>query len=47
MFIDSLQKLLLNMLSYTYNYNRNFEGADYDDKGKPKNKGFSPFMYYF
>ncbi|WP_425382455.1 hypothetical protein [Spiroplasma endosymbiont of Melieria omissa] len=26
------------MLSYTYNYNRNFEGADYDDKGKPKNK---------
>ncbi|WP_342267292.1 hypothetical protein [Spiroplasma endosymbiont of Villa modesta] len=36
--IDSLQKLLLNMLSYTYNYNRNFEGADYDDKGKPKNK---------
>ncbi|WP_338961519.1 hypothetical protein [Spiroplasma endosymbiont of Lasioglossum villosulum] len=36
--IDSLQKLLLDMLSYTYNYNRNFEGADYDDKGKPKNK---------
>ncbi|WP_342275827.1 hypothetical protein [Spiroplasma endosymbiont of Nebria brevicollis] len=26
------------MLSYTYNYNRNFEGATYNDKtGKPKN----------
>ncbi|WP_342275792.1 hypothetical protein [Spiroplasma endosymbiont of Nebria brevicollis] len=36
--IDSLQKLLLDMLSYTYNYNRNFEGAEYDEKtGKPKN----------
>ncbi len=36
--IDSLQQLLLNMLSYTYNYNRNFEGATYNDKnGKPLN----------
>ncbi|WP_342276704.1 hypothetical protein [Spiroplasma endosymbiont of Nebria brevicollis] len=25
--IDSLQQLLLDMLSYTYNYNRNFDGA--------------------
>ncbi|WP_342266814.1 hypothetical protein [Spiroplasma endosymbiont of Villa modesta] len=37
--IDSLQQLLLDMLSYTYNYNRNFEGAEYDEKtGKPTNK---------
>ncbi len=36
--VDSLQQLLLNMLSYTYNYNRNFEGATYNDKnGKPLN----------
>ncbi|WP_338987782.1 hypothetical protein [Spiroplasma endosymbiont of Dasysyrphus albostriatus] len=36
--IDSLQKVLLDMLSYTYNYNRNFEGAKYNDKtGKPDN----------
>ncbi|WP_338986708.1 hypothetical protein [Spiroplasma endosymbiont of Dasysyrphus albostriatus] len=36
--IDSLQQLLLDMLSYTYNYNRNFEGAKYNDKtGKPDN----------
>ncbi|WP_338987855.1 hypothetical protein [Spiroplasma endosymbiont of Dasysyrphus albostriatus] len=36
--IDSLQQLLLDMLSYTYNYNRNFEGATYDDTtGKAKN----------
>ncbi|WP_342273937.1 hypothetical protein [Spiroplasma endosymbiont of Phycita roborella] len=36
---DSLQQLLLDMLSYTYNYNRNFEGATYDEKtGKPTNK---------
>ncbi|WP_174481568.1 hypothetical protein [Spiroplasma endosymbiont of Danaus chrysippus] len=35
---DSLQQLLLDMLSYTYNYNRNFEGATYNDKnGKPLN----------
>lgn len=36
--VDSLQQLLLDMLSYTYNYNRNFEGATYDDKGVPKNE---------
>ncbi|WP_342266487.1 hypothetical protein [Spiroplasma endosymbiont of Villa modesta] len=36
--IDSLQQLLLDMLSYTYNYNRNFEGAKYNEKtGKPEN----------
>ncbi|WP_458257524.1 hypothetical protein [Spiroplasma endosymbiont of Dactylopius coccus] len=35
---DSLQQLLLDMLSYTYNYNRNFEGATYDDKGRPDNE---------
>ncbi|WP_338973548.1 hypothetical protein [Spiroplasma endosymbiont of Tricholauxania praeusta] len=35
---DSLQQLLLDMLSYTYNYNRNFEGATYNEKnGKPEN----------
>ncbi|WP_339041624.1 hypothetical protein [Spiroplasma endosymbiont of Apeira syringaria] len=34
---DSLQQLLLDMLSYTYNYNRNFDGDTYDDKGKPLN----------
>ncbi|WP_342218852.1 hypothetical protein [Spiroplasma endosymbiont of Amphimallon solstitiale] len=34
---DSLQQLLLDMLSYTYNYNRNFEGDTYNDNGKPKN----------
>ncbi len=37
--VDSLQQLLLNMLNYTYNYNRNFEGAQYNEKtGKPENK---------
>ncbi|WP_458258415.1 hypothetical protein [Spiroplasma endosymbiont of Dactylopius coccus] len=36
--VDSLQQLLLDMLSYTYNYNRNFEGATYDDKGRPDNE---------
>ncbi|CAB1054684.1 hypothetical protein [Spiroplasma endosymbiont of Danaus chrysippus] len=36
--IDSLQQLLLDMLSYTYNYNRNFDGATYNEKnGKPEN----------
>lgn len=34
--IDSLQKVLLNMLTYTYNYYRNFEGAEYDN-GNPSN----------
>ncbi|WP_338987945.1 hypothetical protein [Spiroplasma endosymbiont of Dasysyrphus albostriatus] len=37
--IDSLQQLLLDMLSYTYNYNRGFNGAEYDEKKhKPANK---------
>ncbi|WP_368486708.1 hypothetical protein [Spiroplasma sp. DGKH1] len=36
--ITSLQHVLLNMLSYTYNYQRNFDGADYEPSGKPKNK---------
>ncbi|WP_286642242.1 hypothetical protein [Spiroplasma ixodetis] len=35
--IDSLQKVLLDMLTYTYNYNRNFDGAKYEN-GNPKNK---------
>lgn len=34
--IDSLQKVLLNMLTYSYNYNRNFDGAVYKD-GAPDN----------
>ncbi|WP_342219020.1 hypothetical protein [Spiroplasma endosymbiont of Amphimallon solstitiale] len=33
--VDSLQKLLLDMLSYTYNYNRNFEGASLDPTKSP------------
>ncbi|WP_342274434.1 hypothetical protein [Spiroplasma endosymbiont of Phycita roborella] len=33
--IDSLQQLLLDMLSYTYNYNRNFEGASLDPTKSP------------
>ncbi|WP_338957842.1 hypothetical protein [Spiroplasma endosymbiont of Tiphia femorata] len=35
--VDSLQKVLLDMLTYTYNYNRNFDGAIYEN-GNPKNK---------
>ncbi|WP_339046877.1 hypothetical protein [Spiroplasma endosymbiont of Colias croceus] len=34
--IDSLQQLLLDMLTYTYTYNRNFDGAVYEN-GNPKN----------
>ncbi|WP_425376869.1 hypothetical protein [Spiroplasma endosymbiont of Aleiodes alternator] len=34
--IDSLQKVLLDMLTYTYNYNRNFDGAKYEN-GSPNN----------
>ncbi|BDT05005.1 hypothetical protein [Spiroplasma ixodetis] len=34
--IDSLQKVLLDMLTYTYTYNRNFDGAVYEN-GNPKN----------
>ncbi|WP_339047745.1 hypothetical protein [Spiroplasma endosymbiont of Colias croceus] len=37
--IDSLQQLLLDMLSYTYNYNRGFDGGEYDEKKhKPTNE---------
>lgn len=32
--IDSLQKVLLNMLTYTYTYNRNFDGFDQTDLKK-------------
>ncbi|WP_342257264.1 hypothetical protein [Spiroplasma endosymbiont of Nomada ruficornis] len=35
--VDSLQKVLLDMLTYTYNYNRNFDGAIYEN-GNPKIK---------
>lgn len=35
--IDSLQKVLLDMLTYTYNYNRNFDGAQYTN-GNPTNE---------
>ncbi|WP_342218444.1 hypothetical protein [Spiroplasma endosymbiont of Amphimallon solstitiale] len=34
--IDSLQKVLLDMLTYTYSYNRNFDGAKYEN-GSPNN----------
>ncbi|WP_342261395.1 hypothetical protein [Spiroplasma endosymbiont of Notiophilus biguttatus] len=34
--IDSLQKVLLDMLTYTYSYNRNFDGAEYSN-GNPTN----------
>ncbi len=34
--VDSLQKVLLDMLTYTYSYNRNFDGAIYEN-GNPKN----------
>lgn len=34
--IDSLQKVLLDMLTYTYNYNRNFDGTQYTN-GNPTN----------
>ncbi len=33
--IDSLQKVLLDMLTYTYSYNRNFDGASLDPTKKP------------
>ncbi|WP_375317505.1 hypothetical protein [Spiroplasma endosymbiont of Virgichneumon dumeticola] len=33
--IDSLQQLLLDMLTYTYTYNRNFDGASLDPTKKP------------
>ncbi|WJG70594.1 hypothetical protein [Spiroplasma ixodetis] len=34
--VDSLQKVLLDMLTYTYSYNRNFDGAEYSN-GNPTN----------
>lgn len=36
--IHSLQQVLLDMLTYTYNYNRNFDGATYLDNGAPQNE---------
>ncbi|WP_338973311.1 hypothetical protein [Spiroplasma endosymbiont of Tricholauxania praeusta] len=33
--IDSLQKVLLDMLTYTYTYNRNFDGASLDPTKSP------------
>lgn len=33
--IDSLQKVLLDMLTYTYTYNRNFDGASLDSTKSP------------
>ncbi|WP_342218182.1 hypothetical protein [Spiroplasma endosymbiont of Amphimallon solstitiale] len=33
--VDSLQKVLLDMLTYTYTYNRNFEGASLDPTKSP------------
>ncbi|WDA53609.1 MAG: hypothetical protein PPFGHCPK_01336 [Spiroplasma endosymbiont of Drosophila atripex] len=35
--IDSLQQLLLDMLTYTYSYNRNFDGAEYNNSN-PSNE---------
>ncbi|WP_425381802.1 hypothetical protein [Spiroplasma endosymbiont of Polydrusus pterygomalis] len=35
--VDSLQKVLLDMLTYTYSYNRNFDGAEYNN-GNPSNE---------
>ncbi|AHF58240.1 hypothetical protein [Spiroplasma eriocheiris] len=34
--ITSLQQVLLDMLTYTYNYKKNFDGADYQN-GSPQN----------
>ncbi|QIA74124.1 DUF3688 domain-containing protein (plasmid) [Spiroplasma citri] len=43
MFLDlinknGLDKVLLNYLTYRYNYDRKFQGAKYDEKGNPTNK---------
>ncbi|MFJ1522681.1 MAG: hypothetical protein EHU54_04695, partial [Spiroplasma sp. ald] len=35
---NSLEKVLLNYLTYRYNYDRKFQGAKYDEKGNPTNK---------
>ncbi len=36
--VKELNIVLLNYLSYRYNYDRKFEGAKYDEKGNPINK---------
>lgn len=36
---DSLKLVLLNYLTYRYNYDRKFQGAKYDEKGNPNNDG--------
>ncbi len=35
---NGLEKVLLNYLTYRYNYDRKFQGAKYDEKGNPINK---------
>ncbi|RUO85988.1 hypothetical protein D9R21_05680 [Spiroplasma endosymbiont of Megaselia nigra] len=35
---NGLDKVLLNYLTYRYNYDRKFQGAKYDEKGNPTNK---------
>ncbi|WP_338992645.1 hypothetical protein [Spiroplasma endosymbiont of Seladonia tumulorum] len=35
---NGLEKVLLNFLTYRYNYDRKFQGAKYDEKGNPTNK---------
>ncbi len=35
---NGLEKVLLNFLTYCYNYDRKFQGAKYDEKGNPTNK---------
>ncbi|WP_186823460.1 hypothetical protein [Spiroplasma phoeniceum] len=35
---NGLDKVLLNYLTYRYNYDRKFKGAKYDEKGNPTNK---------
>nr|CAK99147.1 hypothetical protein with plectrovirus orf 1 domain n-terminal truncated [Spiroplasma citri] len=35
---NGLDKVLLNYLTYSYNYDRKFRGAKYDEKGNPTNK---------
>ncbi|MBW3058783.1 MAG: hypothetical protein CXB60_06920 [Spiroplasma poulsonii] len=35
---NDLEKILLNYLTYRYNYDQKFQGAKYDQKGNPTNK---------
>ncbi len=35
---NGLEKILLNYLTYRYNYDHKFQGAKYDEKGNPTNK---------